>query len=95
MKNNFKKLLAYLLVLMLLSADVAAVAEEVLIPLPQADSVLMLPAGLKTIEEEAFCGNTSIDKVVVPNGTTRILNRAFADSSLKEIELPDTLTFIS
>ena len=50
---------------------------------------------LQIIEEEAFCGNLSIGKVVVPDGTTEIRSRAFADSSLVAIELPDSLTRIA
>ncbi len=50
---------------------------------------------LQIIEEEAFCGNMSIGKVVVPDGTTEIRSRAFADSSLVAIELPDSLTRIA
>ena len=60
-----------------------------------ADNVLTLPAGLKTIEEEAFYGDTSIDSVTLPQGILEIRARAFANSSLKTVNLPDSLTFIA
>ena len=83
---KFRKALAYILVLMLLLADLGAVAEGL---------TLKLPAALKTVGEEAFYGNTSLGRVVVPDGTTRIDARAFANSSVSEVELPDTLTYIA
>jgi len=87
MKKGFRKFLAYLLVLMMLSTNIAAVADAL--------AVMTLPAALQIIDEEAFCGNTSIGKVIVPEGTTEIRSRAFADSSLAEIDLPGSLTFIA
>ena len=54
-------------------------------------ATMMLPGDLRTIEEEAFAGDTSLDEVVVPEGVQRIKSRAFADSSLKAISLPSTL----
>jgi len=68
-------------------------ASEPVAPAPV--STLTLPAALKIIEEEAFCGNTSISRVVVPEGATTIEARAFADSSLTEIVLSSTLTSIA
>ena len=56
---------------------------------------LTLPAELQTIEEEAFYGDTSLDEVVIPEGTTTIGQRAFADSGLKRIDIPDTVTAIA
>jgi len=88
MKNKFRRFIACLLVMMLISSDMAVLAESVL-------KTLTLPAAMQIIDEEAFYGNTSIDKVVVPDGTTEIRSKAFANSSLTEIELPDTLTFIA
>ena len=87
MKGNLRRLLAIFLVLMLLSADICAIAEAV--------ATLTLPSALKIIEEEAFAGNTSIEKVIVPDGTTEIRSRAFADSSMTELVLPDSLEFIA
>ncbi|MBE5772694.1 MAG: hypothetical protein E7337_02020 [Clostridiales bacterium] len=54
-----------------------------------------LPASLKEIRTEAFLNDPAIEKVVVPEGTEKIGSRAFAGSGLKEIELPDTITYIA
>ncbi len=55
----------------------------------------VLPAGLKEIEEEAFMGNQAIERVVLPEGLLKIGGRAFAESSVKEINLPESLTYIA
>ena len=54
-----------------------------------------LPASLITIEPEAFEGDTSIDRVVLPQTITRIESKAFAHSTLKRINLPESLTYIA
>ena len=59
-----------------------------------APTVFTLPSALKVIEEEAFEGVT-VDKVVIPAGTTTIGSRAFADSSLIYIVIPDSVTSIA
>lgn len=79
--------LAFWMVLLFLCMCGCVVAEEI--------PTLALPSMLQIIEEEAFCGDLSIGKVVVPDGTTEIRSRAFADSSLVAIELPDSLTRIA
>ena len=56
---------------------------------------LDLPASLTVIEEEAFYGDQSLDKVVLPEGIRRIEKLAFASSSLREINLPDSLSNIA
>ena len=62
----------------------------------QADAaVLNLPGALTTIESEAFAGNTSLDQVIVGNKTGVIQSRAFADSSVKQVTLPNSLYFIA
>ena len=55
---------------------------------------LELPMDLESIGEEAFMGDTSLSNVVVPAGTTSIGTRAFADSSLATIHIPDSVNFI-
>ncbi len=55
---------------------------------------LTIPSGVKEIEEEAFYGDNSIDEVVLPEGIERIGARAFAESSLTRINLPDSLVSI-
>ena len=71
-------------VMLLVNGSVAALAEN----------VLTLPSAVRVIEEEAFEGDTSIDKVVLPEGVTAINARAFADSTLSEINLPASLESI-
>ena len=58
-------------------------------------SVLTLPAALEVIEEEAFYGDESLEEVVLPYGATTIGPRAFADSGVKNIYIPDTVTEIA
>ena len=58
-----------------------------------ASTVLRLPAGLTELEAEALAG-TAAEKIIVPQGVTRIGDRAFADCpNLKELELPEGITF--
>lgn len=87
MKRTTKKLLAWILILVLLSANLFGIAESA--------STLSLPGELGIIEEEAFAGATSLDTVVVPEGTTQIQSRAFADSTLTKIQLPASIAFIA
>ena len=85
MRVKYQSLLSlFLAALMLFSLGGEAFADT-----------LTLPAELQTIEEEAFYGDTSLDEVVIPEGTTTIGQRAFADSGLKRIDIPDTVTAIA
>ena len=55
----------------------------------------ILPADLKVIDAEAFA-NLDVQQVVIPNGTTTIGSRAFADcTNLKVIFIPDSVTDIA
>lgn len=58
-------------------------------------ATLLLPSAAKTIEEEAFLGDTSLDEVILPEGILRIENAAFAQSSVRSINLPETLEYIA
>ncbi len=58
-------------------------------------ATMTMPDGLKIIDVEAFYGDKSISTVVLPSGITEIRARAFANSSLREMNLPDSLTFIA
>lgn len=77
--------LVLIVIIVLTSCNIFAIAE----------AVLTMPAALKIIDEEAFYGSTSIDKIALPEGVTEIRSRAFANSSLAEINLPDSLTYIA
>ncbi len=60
-----------------------------------AGAVLTLPENLQVIETEAFYGNTSIGSVVLKGNVTEIQARAFANSSLTDINLPDSIQTIA
>ena len=66
-----------------------------LVSMAEGGNVLTLPKDLKVIEEEAFYGSASLDKVVLPEGVEEIQSKAFAGSTLKEINLPDSITYIA
>jgi len=70
-----------------------AVALLALLSAAHAESVL--PAQLQIIEAEAFCGAADLGNVTLPEGVTEIHSRAFADSSLKSINLPASLSSIA
>jgi len=83
-RKRMRRLLAGFMVLMLVSAEVCGIAET-----------LTLPAALQIIDEEAFYGDTSIDKVVLHDEVVSIGSRAFAYSSVAEISIPATVNFIA
>ena len=56
---------------------------------------LTLPAGIQTVDAEAFYKDTSINKLVIPEGATAINSRAFAQSGVKEVAFPESLTYIA
>ncbi len=56
--------------------------------------ILTLPSDLTVIEEEAFRGVVSADKVIVPEGVTAIGAGTFEDGRFSEILLPSTVTEI-
>ena len=60
-----------------------------------AEGVVRLPEDLKIIEAEAFAGDQSIVEVIVPRGAETIGSEAFADSSLRRINIPDTVAYIA
>ena len=61
----------------------------------ESTDVLTLPENLTVVRTEAFCGDKSIQKVVLQEGVTEVQTRAFADSSVSEISLPASLTYIA
>ncbi len=54
-----------------------------------------LPEGLRVIEAEAFEGTSSLDVVSVPDGADTIRSLAFANSMIRKIYLPDSMTSIA
>ena len=81
-----KRIAGLVVVIMMLIMVFGAAAAD--------DGVLTLPDGLITIEEEAFRGNKSANKVIVQDGATAIGSGAFEDGRFSEIYLPSTITEI-
>ncbi len=87
-QNCTRKILASFLILLLLPIPPGVSCAEDL-------QVLTLPESLTTIPQEAFRGDTSLQKVVLQEGISSIQSLAFADCSLEEIVLPPSLTYIA
>lgn len=87
MSNKFHRFAICLLAMLLVSMGCAAASKK--------SFVLNLPANLDIIDAEAFESADALEKVVVPEGTTEIRSRAFAYSSLVEINLPSTIQYIA
>ena len=60
-----------------------------------ADGTLTLPDGLGIVEESAFEGAAAFDRIQLPDEILEIRSRAFAESGVREINLPASLTFIA
>ena len=65
-------------------------------PAGQAEiKVMKLPAGLKSIQQEAFRGSAA-EGVVLPDGCTEIGAKAFADCAmLRRVEIPASVAVIA
>lgn len=68
----------------------------ILIPIDAAlADVLKLPKSVKTIGEEAFMRDKSLEQVIIPYGTEVIEKKAFANSRLESIYIPETVHTIA
>ena len=85
MHRATKRLLPLLLVFVLLFSLAAEAFAD----------TLTLPASLQEIGDEAFYGDDSLDEVVIPDGTTRVGERAFADSGVGRVYFPDSVVEIA
>ena len=56
---------------------------------------LTLPADLTAVEDQAFFGDQSLETVVLPEHIETIGSKAFAESGVTAVNLPDSLTFIA
>lgn len=57
---------------------------------------LVLPEGLKTIDNYAFYKNNSITELIIPKGMTTINEGTFYEcKNLKKVELPETISVIA
>ena len=68
----------YILMFLILAAFLGSTAI--------ADNTLVLPAGLKTVEAEAFAEDTELQEMILPQGIERIEARAFAGGSITTID---------
>lgn len=85
--KTIRRIVSILLAVSILAGNLSIVAF--------AEPVLALPAALEVIAEEAFYGAKSLDKVILPESVKEIGVRAFANSSVKTINLPSSLTYIA
>ena len=56
---------------------------------------LVVSAEKKSVGADAFRGDKTLGSVVLEEGITSVGSGAFADSSLREITLPSSLTYIA
>lgn len=62
-------------------------------PAGKKDEEYTVPGGTVWIDEDAFCGNAFLKRVIIPEGVTGICKFAFWKcSSLEEVRFPDSLT---
>ena len=67
---------------------------SVMVVANQGTDVLTLPAGMVSIEEEAFAG-VAAQKAVLPAGCVSIGSRAFASSAVQIVNVPASVTSIA
>lgn len=60
-----------------------------------AADTLQLPDELEIIEAESFYGDQSVTSAVLGNRVKEIREKAFANSGIQQINLPDSLTYIA
>ena len=85
----FARTLAALLVLCLIFAECGMLVSSA-----NAEEI-DLPTQLQIIEEEAFYGNTSLDRVILPDGLEEIHRKAFANSSCRDVYFPSSISYIA
>ena len=84
LKRVFRTYFGIMLVLMMEFINASSFSETIIIP----DHVTI-------IDEEVFEGTRSFDKVTLPDGVREIREKAFANSGLQEITIPESVTFIA
>ncbi len=67
----------------------------VMYPAAKTDTELTLDANVKTIFADAFAGNPTLTKIILPEGLIEIQSRAFSGcSALVEVNIPSTVQLI-
>ena len=67
-----------------------------MMPFNALAATLTMPAALKIVAEQAFMNNTSVDEIVLPEGTQAIESLAFAGcTALLRAVIPASVTFIA
>lgn len=74
--------------------DMYITNDNVLLRYVGKDSAVIIPDGVKWIEEKAFYKNEHLKEIKIPESVTKIGVYAFAYTDLKEINLPSKLTEI-
>ena len=59
------------------------------------NAVISIPRDTSIIENEAFMNDTNLDEIVLPEGIISIYSKAFANSSVSRIYLPNSLLYIA
>jgi len=83
-----KRLLCWLLIILILCPAVGVAQKE-------EKAVLTLPQELTVIDKEVFSGIGDVEKVVLRENIRRIESRAFAESEIREIYIPDSVEYIA
>ena len=72
--------------------DTIIIAKYIVLHVMEKDNwQLVLPADLKVIEANAFCG-VGAESVKIPDGTTTIGDKAFAGSSVRQVYIPASVS---
>ena len=64
-------------------------------PAGKAETAYVVPAGVNTIEKNAFARSTALTQVTLPEGVTRVEEQAFMEcQALTTVNLPNSLAYI-
>ena len=70
-------------------------ALSVLISLKASASVMLIPREIKRIEDKAFANDSSLSTLILPEGLLSIGEKAFADSGVKTVHFPKSISEIA
>ena len=76
--------------------DDRGVSDSLTLACVMGNDVMTLPSALKTVEDEAFRGDSTVHGILLPSGVTGIGDYAFADcSGLRLVLIPGNVSSIS